>query len=187
MIPVLPETRESRLIRLADAADAAARDEFVAIYRPIIVRTGLRNGLQATEADDLAQQVLMSVSRVIGDWKRDSARGTLRCWLRTFARNAVINMIQRTPKERAVGGSEFLAVCHEVNTQSDEIAEQIETHRTLCFACREQLERAAFCQEEWQRTQSLLRHDELDSASADLQLTHGPDEESRRLTRSMVT
>ena len=52
---LLPETRESLLIRLADAADAAAWDEFVAIYRPMILRLGLRKGLQATDADDLAQ------------------------------------------------------------------------------------------------------------------------------------
>ncbi len=42
---LLPETRESLLIRLADAADAAAWDEFVAIYRPMILRLGLRKGL----------------------------------------------------------------------------------------------------------------------------------------------
>ena len=125
-MPMLPETRESLLIRLADAADAAAWDEFAAIYRPVIVRIGLRKGLQATDADDLAQQVLMSVSRAIGDWKRDPARGTFRRWLHTVARNAVINMIQRTPKEIAVGGSEFLNVCHEVETRPDEIERWID-------------------------------------------------------------
>lgn len=125
-MPMLPETRESLLIRLADAADAAAWDEFVAIYRPVVVRIGLRRGLQATDADDLAQQVLMSVSRVIGDWEKDPARGTFRRWLQTVARNAVINMVRRTPQELAVGGSEFLAVCHEVNAQSDEIEQWID-------------------------------------------------------------
>ena len=125
-MPMLPETRESLLIRLADAADAVAWDEFVAIYRPVIVRIGLKKGLQATDADDLAQQVLMSVSRVIGDWEKDPARGTFRRWLQTVARNAIINMIQRTPKELAVGGSHFLAACHEVKSQSYEIEQWID-------------------------------------------------------------
>ena len=125
-MPMLPETRESLLIRLADAADAAAWDEFVAIYRPVIVRIGLKKGLQATDADDLAQQVLMSVSRVIGDWEKDPARGTFRRWLQTVARNAIINMIQRPPKELAVGGSDFLAVCQEVETPSDEIEQWVD-------------------------------------------------------------
>lgn len=125
-MPMLPETRESLLIRLADAADAVAWDEFVAIYRPVNVRIGLQKGLQATDADDLAQQVLMSVSRVIGDWEKDPARGTFRRWLQTVARNAIINMIQRSPKELAVGGSDFLAICHEVKAQSDEIEQWVD-------------------------------------------------------------
>jgi RNA polymerase sigma-70 factor (ECF subfamily) len=123
---MLPETRESLLIRLADAADAAAWDEFAAIYRPVIVRIGLRKGLQATDADDLAQQVLMSVSRVIGDWEKDPDRGTFRGWLRTVARNAISNLIQRSPKDKAVGGSAFLQACQAVNTPSDEIERWID-------------------------------------------------------------
>ena len=39
---------------------------------------------------------------------------------------AVINLVRRTPKELAVGGSDFLAVCHEAETQSDEIQQWID-------------------------------------------------------------
>lgn len=123
---LLPETRESLLIRLADSADAAAWDEFVAIYRPMIVRIALSRGLQASDADDLAQQVLVSVSRVIGDWEKDPARGTFRSWLRTVARNAVINVFQRAPKEAAVGGSGFLNAFHDLAEPTREIEEWID-------------------------------------------------------------
>ncbi len=129
---LLPETRESLLIRLADAADAAAWDEFVAIYRPMILRLGLRKGLQPSDADDLAQRVLMSVSRVISDWEKDPARGSFRSWLRTVARNAIINMLQRGPKEIAVGGSEFLDVCHAVESPSAKIEGLIDDEHDRC-------------------------------------------------------
>jgi RNA polymerase sigma-70 factor, ECF subfamily len=118
----LPETNESLLVRLADASDAAAWDEFVAIYRPMIVRIGLGRGLQACDADDIAQQVLMSVSRAIGNWKKDPSKGTFRSWLRTIARNAIINQFQRGTNIDAVGGSGFLNICHSV--ESDEEIDQ---------------------------------------------------------------
>lgn len=125
-MPELPETRESLLIRLADSADAAAWDEFVAIYRPLIVRIALSRGLQASDADDLAQQVLVSVSRAIGDWKKEPARGSFRQWLRTVARNAIINRFQRAPREVAVGGSKFLSACQEIAAPTTEIVQWID-------------------------------------------------------------
>lgn len=117
----LPGTRESLLLRLKDAADAAAWDEFVAIYRPMILRLGLRGGLQPNDADDLAQRVLISVSRAIGEWELDPTRCSFRSWLRKVARNAIINMLQRGPKTAAFGGSDFLAVCNTIEAPSADI------------------------------------------------------------------
>ncbi|MDP6446015.1 MAG: sigma-70 family RNA polymerase sigma factor [Pirellulaceae bacterium] len=128
----LPDTRESLLIRLADTADAAAWDEFVAIYRPVIVRLGLRRGLQPNDADDLAQRVLMSVSRVIGDWEKDPAVGSFRSWLRAVARNAITNTLQRGPKEMAVGGSDFLDVCNTIESPARELDRLIDDEHDRC-------------------------------------------------------
>ncbi len=74
----------------------------------------------------------MSVSRVIGDWEKDPARGSFRSWLRTVARNAIINMLQRGPKEIAVGGSEFLDVCKAVESPSAEIERLIDDEHDRC-------------------------------------------------------
>ncbi len=57
MIPSPPETRASLIVRLRDAADVAAWDEFVATYGPLVYRLALRQGLQAADADDVVQQV----------------------------------------------------------------------------------------------------------------------------------
>lgn len=117
----MPETRESLLVRLRDAADAAAWDEFVSLYRPMIFRLALRKGLQDSDADDLAQQVLMSVARTIDRWERDATRGGFRSWLRTVARNAIVNLLQRGPREMTVGGSDFLDLCNSIPAGCEEI------------------------------------------------------------------
>jgi len=57
------ETRASLILRLPDASDVVAWDEFVAIYSPLIFRLARRQGLQPTDADDLVQEVLTTVSR----------------------------------------------------------------------------------------------------------------------------
>ncbi len=63
----VPETRDSLLLRLADAADHEAWCQFTAIYRPLIYRVARRRGLQDADAQDLAQQVLLSVAGAIDE------------------------------------------------------------------------------------------------------------------------
>lgn len=123
---MLPETRESLLIRLADAGDSLAWDEFVAIYRPMILRLGLRMGLQASDSEDMTQRVLMTVARAIADWKKDPARGGFRVWLRAVTRNAIINTLNRAPKSMAVGGSHFLELCQGIQSPTEQLDQWIE-------------------------------------------------------------
>ena len=101
----LPETNESLLLKLRDAEDAAAWERFVAVYRPAVYRLARRRGLQNADAEDLAQQVMGNVSRVIGEWRKDVARGSFRSWLFRIARNACINAVTRAPRDAARGGT----------------------------------------------------------------------------------
>ena len=104
-MPSAPETRSSLLLRLQDADDAAAWEEFVAIYRPVIVRLALMRGLQHADADDLAQQVLVAVSARISEWQIDPARARFRTWLSRVVRNAALNQLSRQKPDRAIGGT----------------------------------------------------------------------------------
>ncbi|MFO1044315.1 MAG: hypothetical protein U0941_21225 [Planctomycetaceae bacterium] len=55
-MPLTPETRLSLIWRLQSGTDADAWTEFSSIYRPVIVRLSLSKGLQAADAEDLAQK-----------------------------------------------------------------------------------------------------------------------------------
>lgn len=153
----LPETRESLLIRLGNRADVAAWSEFVSIYRPMVYRLARRQGLQDSDAEDLAQRVLMSVSQVIGDWKKDPNKGTFRGWLGRVARNAIINMMSRRPKETAVGGSDFFVACQTIVAPSQQLDLLIrqEHQRSLLRAAAERVKakmQATTWQAFWQTT-----------------------------------
>lgn len=104
----LPETGESLLVKIRDPDDTVAWEQFVAVYRPSILRLARRRGLQDADAEDLAQQVLTSVSRAIGRWEKDHKRGTFRSWLLRIARNEMLNAMTRRRRDAGRGGTSVL-------------------------------------------------------------------------------
>jgi RNA polymerase sigma-70 factor (ECF subfamily) len=104
-MPELPDTRHSLLMKVAESANPDAWREFTAIYRPAVYRLARRRGLQDADAEDLAQQVLVIISRKIADWRPAAPSGAFRAWLTTIARNAIVNALTRGTKQIGVGGS----------------------------------------------------------------------------------
>jgi RNA polymerase sigma-70 factor (ECF subfamily) len=101
----VPETRDSLLIRLADSADHEAWSAFTAIYRPLIYRVARRRGLQDADAQDLVQQVFISLGKGIEQWLAGAKRARFRTWLHTVARNAVIDQLRSASRVVAAGGT----------------------------------------------------------------------------------
>lgn len=91
----LPDTRASLMLRLKDHGDHTAWCEFVDLYRPVICRLATQKGMQQADADDLAQQVLISVAGAIERWEVDPRRARFRTWLRRVADNAILNALTR--------------------------------------------------------------------------------------------
>ena len=129
-----PETRETLLLKIRDPADAVAWEQFVAAYRPAILRLARRRGLQDADAENLAQQVLTSVSLAIGRWEKDASRGTFRSWLLRIARNQIVNAITRRPRDAGRGGTSVLEQLEQHPAQEQAVIALVdEEHRRAVF------------------------------------------------------
>lgn len=93
MHPSPPETRASLILRLQDAEDVAAWDEFMEIYSPVIFRVAVRRGFQAADAQDIVQEVLLAVAQSVSQWLKHTNRGSFRAWLLRIARNSAFDLI----------------------------------------------------------------------------------------------
>ncbi|TWU58984.1 ECF RNA polymerase sigma factor SigE [Rubripirellula tenax] len=115
-----PETRASLILRLQDAADIAAWDEFAEVYAPVVYRSARRLGLQAADADDVVQEVLSAVAQSVKDWIVREDRGPFRAWLYRIARNTAIDFLtRRKHRPWADGGDEATRQFNEVEAAED--------------------------------------------------------------------
>lgn len=115
-----PETRDSLILQVKDPANRIAWDEFAQIYRPVIYRIARSRGMQEADAQDLAQQVLMSVASAIGRWQQQDEDTRFRNWLSRVTRNAIIRALTRGPKDQAVGGAAAWSLIDEAEVSDHE-------------------------------------------------------------------
>ncbi|XZE22028.1 RNA polymerase sigma factor [Pirellulaceae bacterium SH449] len=90
-----PETRASLLLRLPNASDMLAWEEFVKLYGPCVLRIVTRHGLQAADAENVLQEVLLRVAKSIDLWLNRSDRGRFRPWLLSIAKNETVSLLTR--------------------------------------------------------------------------------------------
>ena len=115
-----PITRNSLLVRLQDANDIAAWEEFAEIYGPVVYRVALAKGLQSADAEDLVQEVFLAVSLALSQWLIREDRGAFRTWLIRIARNEAIDrMRQRATRSMGCGGSAAEQMLAQVPARSE--------------------------------------------------------------------
>ncbi len=144
-------TRPSLLVRIKDHRDRQAWGQFVEIYAPLVYETARRRGLQDSDAADLTQEVLQSVSGAVGRLDYDPRKGTFRGWLFTVTRNA-LNTYFETRKRvpQASGDSAVQAWLEEQPAQNEEsvVWDRDYQRRLLAYAA-EQV-RVSFEEATWQ-------------------------------------
>ncbi len=103
-------TRGSLLIRLRDAQNHAAWREFVELYQPVIYRLCRRKGVRHNDAEDLVQQVLVSVAKAVDRFDAASEKGTFRGWIYRISHNVIVNFLSRDlPKNKTASANEATA------------------------------------------------------------------------------
>ncbi len=75
-----------------DPADPLAWDEFVRRYQPMIRAWCLKWGSQPSDADDVAQQVLLKLLTAMKQYRRQAGSG-FRGWLKTVTHNAWLDFV----------------------------------------------------------------------------------------------
>src|SRR6516165_6856383 len=81
------QTSASLLERLAHSSDEHAWQRLVDLYQPLLYSWLNRHGLQATDAEDLVQAVLVVVVRELPTFEHNHRPGAFRKWLRTILSN----------------------------------------------------------------------------------------------------
>jgi RNA polymerase sigma-70 factor (ECF subfamily) len=152
IVPISPpETRGSLILRLQDAADVAAWDEFTAIYAPVVYRSARRMGLQAADSDDCVQEVLSAVSGSVTEWLQRDDRGAFRSWLFRIARNTSIDYLtRRKHRPWAEGGDTAAKKLNELAAKSDALSHLDVEYRREVFQRSSEIVREKVAESTWQ-------------------------------------
>ena len=117
----VPTATSISLLERLRAQDRQAWGRFVALYCPLIYDGCRRYGVQPADADDVAQEVLQSVSNGISNFKKERQGDSFRGWLYRIVQNKVRDHFRRTAKQpHAVGGSDFQLSLDQVSAEISE-------------------------------------------------------------------
>lgn len=97
-----PTTSVDLLKQLKNLGNAEAWDRFYRVYRPLLDRIGQRHGLQPADVEDVTQQVLIAVSKQIGNFEYDPERGKFRSWLAIITARTISKRWKAIAKHKAV-------------------------------------------------------------------------------------
>ena len=85
----LMPTRQSLLSRLRDCEDQEGWREFFDTYWRLIYRVARQAGLDDPSAQDVVQTTFIYLSRRMGKFRYDAARGSFKSWLRRVTRSRI--------------------------------------------------------------------------------------------------
>jgi RNA polymerase sigma-70 factor (ECF subfamily) len=143
-------TRASLLLRLRDAQDAEAWEQFVAIYTPLIYWFCCRQGLQEADAADVCQEVMRTVVRAMETFEYDPQRGKFRNWLLTVVRNKIYDhRVSQQRQPEPSGQSTVQALADQQAAPADESDWDTEYYRCVFQWAVERI-RPSFKEATWQ-------------------------------------
>lgn len=97
------ETSLSLLERLRTSPDDADWSRLIEAYSPLLRMWVLRSDVQAADADDLVQEVLLVVHRELPKFQHNQRAGAFRCWLRQIVVHRLRNFWRSRGRQPAAG------------------------------------------------------------------------------------
>ncbi len=145
------ETRTSLILRLQNAGDVTAWDEFVELYGRVLYRTAAVRGLQSADAENLVQEVLFAVARSVSKWLERPDRGSFRAWLLTIARNEAADILERQFIRSAGGENNLSTETLNAVPAPDDISDQLDLeYERVVFQWAAELVRTGVAPQTWQ-------------------------------------
>ena len=115
----MSSTRATLLERLSDGSNALAWDEFFSHYWPTIFGFAQRRGCSQHTAEEIVQEVMLTIFQRRDVYQYDPARGRFRNWLGTVVRNKVAEHRRRPANRlRGAGGDLGKGVLDQADDQT---------------------------------------------------------------------
>lgn len=134
---IWPDTRQSLLTNLANPENQLAWQKFELAYIPALYRFSRSMGLQPADANEVVQEVLMTLHRKIANWKPQDQKGSFRAWLLETSRRQCQSLIrkhrqQKLPTEVVISKKAF------TSDDAEDAAHELEQRRwNFLLACGE--------------------------------------------------
>jgi len=101
----LPSTQLTLIARLQDPKDEGAWKRFESRYRGLVLRFAMRQGLQPTDAEDVAQAVFAGLLRSMPNFRLDPEKGRFRNYLFRVVRNEISRVRSADARPRGAAAS----------------------------------------------------------------------------------
>lgn len=119
------QTRISLLEHLA-TGDGAAWTEVDSIYRPMIASWLRRFDLQASDAEDLSQEVMSVLFKKLRTFEHNGRTGAFRTWLRTITCNQARSFLRARARRPVAGGDKLAEMIDRLEQSGSDVAKNFE-------------------------------------------------------------
>jgi RNA polymerase sigma-70 factor (ECF subfamily) len=153
---------ESSLLQRAQQSDVRAWQRLAALYTPLVYRWCRLHGLQPVDAENVGQDVLLTLYRSLPGFEIRPENGSFRGWLRTIVVNKVRDHARRMSQQAAaIGGSDALVILQLV-ADSDATLNEPHQEINLLFRRAVELIHSEFSERDWRVFQRVV----IDDAAA---------------------
>lgn len=127
-------TSLSLLLRVQNN-DAEAWSRFVALYDPLVRHWVARQGLGEPHVSDVSQEVFLTVSKRLGQFKKTSPQHSFRAWLRTVTRSRIGDYRRQQLKQPPpVGGTDAqIAIADVPDERNEDSNEYEDTEKMIVY------------------------------------------------------